>query len=91
MSVEMLQQGLQAHSGMDMETTMRATIINRPNMKSIEADDLVLDTVISPFSNKGNHDWLGSLKVEKVVASRLVKSLEKKHKQYYNLWEKSYE
>lgn len=88
MSVGKIQQGLQAHSDMDMEKTVRATIINRRNMKNIEADDLVLETVITPLINTRNHDWLESLKVEKVVASRFVKSLEKRHKQYYNLWEK---
>lgn len=88
MSVGKIQQGLQAHSDMDMEKTVRASIINRRNMKNIEADDLVLETVITPLINTRNHDWLESLKVEKVVASRFVKSLEKRHKQYYNLWEK---
>lgn len=88
MSVGKIQQGLQAHSDMDMEKTVRATIINRRNMKNIEADDLVLETVITPLINTRNHDWLESLKVEKVVASRFVKSLKKRHKQYYNLWEK---
>lgn len=90
MLIDMLQHGLQGQTGLKMEETTHATIINRRSSKHLEADNLILDNIITPLKENDNYDWLGSLTLKKIVESRKFRNIKgKNYHQYYDLWEQN--
>lgn len=90
MLIGMLQHGLQSHNDIKMEETIHSTIINRTSSKHIEADNLILDSTITPLKENDDYDWLGSLTLKKIVVSRKIRDMKEKNRQrYYNFWEQN--